>query len=281
MGRSKGGDDTVVYVDLKGVIGMQPEQRVKWLAKACKQAREGRLKTSQLYDILSSKRIVEGLSDPQGTRMLRTLGDNLDIFSEKQQRYLTEASQLAVQFCADVVEPPQEKPRREKYRPPAKTTEDSVQKMEEMMARCRNFVRENASTFEERQKACEEQEVKARAEAARRQRDLEWRQIAEWHAPMEEWERSQMAALDDRAQQRAREAEAAKANAEKRKDDRSQEPRQERRQEPRQGDRSRSTKDDISRKPRPRDRSRSRRRGRSKDRSRKRDRRRRSSSSSS
>ncbi|CAL1134030.1 unnamed protein product [Cladocopium goreaui] len=89
-----------------------------------------------------------------------------------------------------------------------KGDEDAAVRMEEMMARCRNFVRAKADTFEERMREAQQREEEAhRAERLRREREererlaKEWAEIEAWHAPMERWESSQLASEDLRSQE--------------------------------------------------------------------------------
>merc|ERR1712146_217598 len=88
--------------------------------------------------------------------------------------------------------------------------------MEEMMARCREFVRSNAGSFEER-----EREAEAKRRAAERERKIiqkreqlirEWEQIEAWtrkHNLLDK-ERKRMAAEDLRTIHRVKEEEAAR-----------------------------------------------------------------------
>lgn len=87
------------------------------------------------------------------------------------------------------------------------------------MARCRDFVRQKASTFDERAREAEETEMRARQARQREleeQRAREWQAIADWHQNLEAWEATCMAAVDERlarlvALQRLEEAELAEA----------------------------------------------------------------------
>lgn len=193
-----------VATDLKTVLDMKPEQRSKWLQKACGLAEGGALKASQIYDVVSSRKIASGMTDKVGQQMLRTLQKHINIFSEKQQRYLSRESPLAARFAKEEDALPQASPV-----PRGPVSDDAGARMEEMMARCRGFVREKASTFDERQqkdaeeesRRQEEQEERERAEAAQRAADKEI-----WQRSLHIWERAQMTSMDERsAQQRARE----------------------------------------------------------------------------
>merc|ERR1719436_2192440 len=140
--------------------------------------------------------------------MLKALQDNVWVFSEKQQRYLTEDSALATQFrIEETGSSSADDAKDTASRPSARIAvpaEDAAARMEEMMARCRDFVREKADTYEERRREAVEAENRAiearkREEAKRLQR--EWDHIAKWHRPFEDLERGWMAANDERARE--------------------------------------------------------------------------------
>eukprot|EP00927_Polykrikos_kofoidii_P013837 TRINITY_DN1600_c0_g1_i1.p1 TRINITY_DN1600_c0_g1~~TRINITY_DN1600_c0_g1_i1.p1 ORF type:complete len:447 (+),score=108.87 TRINITY_DN1600_c0_g1_i1:122-1342(+) len=77
-----------VVVDLKVALAFKPEARLKWLAKACKMAEEGRTTATELFDIVSSRKFVSGMPWKLGRKARVTVQDHLSIFSDKQQRYL-------------------------------------------------------------------------------------------------------------------------------------------------------------------------------------------------
>jgi len=246
MGKAKHGkrqveaqnaEEVDVVMDMRSVLAMEPEERAKWLSTACRHASEGTVKVNHLYDLLASRKIVTDLADKIGQRMMRTMYKYMWIFSEKQQQYLSQ-SQLATQFSVDE----SKASRKEKDPDEAKTfkqkkpMDDAASaRMEEMMARCRGFVREKASTYEER-----EQEAVERQRAALLQQELEvraseWGQIEAWHAPLEDWEKTQMARQDMRLLLYAREADEARRQAvlrwERESKERDREREEERRQE--------------------------------------------------
>lgn len=195
-------------MDVKTVTGMKPEHRVKWLAKACRHVNDGTANVKQLYDVLSSRKIVQDMPDKIGRRMLRTLHDHLWIFSEKQQRFLGEESALARHFSLDEGAGSEDETGEGLASAAAarrsSQAEDAAARMEEMMARCRDFVREKASTYEERQRAVEEAERHARETRERERLELEWQQIACWHHPLEPMEQALMIKQDERAKEWAR-----------------------------------------------------------------------------
>ncbi|CAE7687544.1 Eif4e1b [Symbiodinium microadriaticum] len=218
MGKSKGKLDALlleaagVELDPKKVLKMEPEERASWLSTACRVASEGAVKVSQLYNVLASEKFADGLNEKVGKRMHRTMLKYLHIFSDKQQRYLKQCG-LARDFGLNDKEAPNKEVADVKPRRKSQSDEDAAVRMEEMMARCRNFVREKAQTYEERMREAEEQEREARRqEMLRREREererlaREWAEIADWHRQLEGWERSQLAIEDLREQERAREA---------------------------------------------------------------------------
>jgi len=218
MGKSKGKLDALlleaagVELDPKKVLKMEPEERASWLSTACRVASEGAVKVSQLYNVLASEKFADGLNEKVGKRMHRTMLKYLHIFSDKQQRYLKQCG-LARDFGLNDKEASKELPDVKPARRKSQSDEDAAVRMEEMMARCRNFVREKAQTYEERMREAEEQEREARRqEMLRREREererlaREWAEIAHWHRQLEGWELSQLAIEDLREQERAREA---------------------------------------------------------------------------
>eukprot|EP00928_Gymnodinium_smaydae_P020829 TRINITY_DN18054_c0_g2_i1.p1 TRINITY_DN18054_c0_g2~~TRINITY_DN18054_c0_g2_i1.p1 ORF type:complete len:659 (+),score=153.38 TRINITY_DN18054_c0_g2_i1:138-2114(+) len=207
MGKSKkkaaGADEPSFVVDAKVVNAMGPDERASWLSLGCRLANEGAVNLNKLYDVLRDDRIANDLPDKIGLRMARTITKHLSLFSEKQQRALKD-SRLLTDFLA---KPAGTRDTESRNVPPVRVEQPtSADMMEEMMARCRNFVRENAAGYEERQQAVFQQE-----EAARLAR--EWEEIANWHQPLEEFEKARMTREDDVLQQRAREAEEAKQRA--------------------------------------------------------------------
>jgi len=210
-------DEAVVDVDLKTVLAMEPDDRAVWLSKACKRAADGSLRIAKVYDVLASEKIVDGLTEKTGRRMLNTLRKYLHIFSDKQQKYLNQSA-VALFFEAKRKRNAEEsrggfeeeEPRGSKIRVPRSTDPGAADKMEEMMARCRDFVRAQASGYEDRMKEVAEAEEEEKKQAAIKQLAWEWEQIENWHKQFEEWEKLQMFSNDFLAQQRAVEAEVAK-----------------------------------------------------------------------
>jgi len=221
MGKARNKESFSFVVDLKEVLGLRPEQRQRWLAKACRKAADGEANVKHVYDVLTSRRVVADMSEKVGRRMLRILREHLYLFSDKQQRWLSEESPLAMQFSADSdgdSDDREDQGTSSRTRKPQ--ADDAAARMEEMMARCRDFVRAKASTFEERQQQAVEAEHQARLAGQREveeQKKREWEAIDKWHKQLEGWEQACLAAYDERRHvlEAAAAADAMAAAAEK------------------------------------------------------------------
>lgn len=122
-----------VEVDLKVAAALKPDARLKWLNKACKMAAEGLASTTDLYNIITSRKFLGGLPSRIARRLRDVVNENVDLFSEKQQRYLkSEDWSLNARFAekADDVDGPREDDQddfedvpREDERPPDKPAE--------------------------------------------------------------------------------------------------------------------------------------------------------------
>jgi len=77
-----------VKVDLKTAVTLKPDARPKWLSKACKMAEENKAPTTELYNIVTSRKFVSGLPPRIGKKLRDIVHENLDLFSDRQQRYL-------------------------------------------------------------------------------------------------------------------------------------------------------------------------------------------------
>lgn len=78
-----------VVVDLKAAIMLKPEARLKWLTKACKMVSDNLASSTDLYDIVVNRKFVSGMPDRVVRKISTLLQDSMDIFSDKQQRYLS------------------------------------------------------------------------------------------------------------------------------------------------------------------------------------------------
>mmetsp|Transcript_33311 Transcript_33311/g.61070 ORF Transcript_33311/g.61070 Transcript_33311/m.61070 type:complete len:403 (+) Transcript_33311:67-1275(+) len=77
-----------VVVDLKTALSFKPDNRPKWLTRAFKMAEEGRASTTDLYDIVASRKFASGVPLKVTRRIRELVFENIELFSEKQQRYL-------------------------------------------------------------------------------------------------------------------------------------------------------------------------------------------------
>mmetsp|Transcript_16340 Transcript_16340/g.42095 ORF Transcript_16340/g.42095 Transcript_16340/m.42095 type:complete len:371 (+) Transcript_16340:44-1156(+) len=133
-------------VDLEQVLQRKPEGRAKWLAKALQQAQDGRLEVQSLYDIVSCQRFCEDLTDKVGRKMYRALHASSEVFSSKQRKILQKDCPLAQLYSATAW--------GEKDGDAEETSKAEAQAnlMEDMMARCRDFVRFKQTERGERDK---------------------------------------------------------------------------------------------------------------------------------
>mmetsp|Transcript_105797 Transcript_105797/g.183924 ORF Transcript_105797/g.183924 Transcript_105797/m.183924 type:complete len:515 (-) Transcript_105797:62-1606(-) len=193
------GDDLVL--NKKTVLALDPEDRAVWLTTAFRKAGAYEVKTNQIYDIISSPKLAEDLPEKIGLRMLRSLRKHMHIFSEKQQRYLANHALIQYEVAA-------KEKKKEAERAPVRPSadDDAAARMEEMMARCRNFVRAQASTYNEKEKTALELEKQAKLKQ-------EWDAIDAWHSELEEWERRALTQEDYRLHQHALKAERERKKA--------------------------------------------------------------------
>ncbi|CAE8601166.1 unnamed protein product, partial [Polarella glacialis] len=125
-------------VDLEQVLEKRPEGRAKWLAKALSQAGEGRLTPQSLYDVVAHNRFIEDLTEKVGRKMYRALHASLSVFSSKQRKFLEKECALARTYASTAFSGPQKDDADEE----ASKKEAEATALEEMMARCRDFVRD-------------------------------------------------------------------------------------------------------------------------------------------
>mmetsp|Transcript_83099 Transcript_83099/g.268872 ORF Transcript_83099/g.268872 Transcript_83099/m.268872 type:complete len:227 (-) Transcript_83099:99-779(-) len=78
-----------VIVDLKAAIILKPEARPRWLVKALKMVADSRASSTELYNIIVSRKFASGLPERVGRRLVSIVEDSIDLFSDKQQRYLS------------------------------------------------------------------------------------------------------------------------------------------------------------------------------------------------
>lgn len=78
-----------VVVDLKAAAMLKPEARLKWLTKACKMVSDGTATSTEVYDIVVNRKFVSGMPERVVRKINAVIQDSLDLFSDKQQRYLS------------------------------------------------------------------------------------------------------------------------------------------------------------------------------------------------
>lgn len=124
----------LVSLDRKVVHAMKPNQRIKWLQKALGQALDGRIQSSELYDVIAAKKFADGIEQKPGLRASRLLIDHLELFSPRQQRQLKEGAEILTKFKED----------QDSDDDAPQSSAPKVDAEEDMMARIRDFVRTKA-----------------------------------------------------------------------------------------------------------------------------------------
>jgi len=84
-------------IDRAKVLGMKPEHRLKWLSKVLHGFHQGRVRSSDIYDIVAHAKFAD-VSEKAGVRLFRMLHTHLQLFSAKQQRFLECESKLSQRF---------------------------------------------------------------------------------------------------------------------------------------------------------------------------------------
>merc|ERR1711920_934784 len=77
-----------VVVDLQTATSLKPEKRLTWLIKACKMAEDGKVSLTELFNIVTSRRFASGVSPKIGKKLWEACDEKMNLFSDKQQRYL-------------------------------------------------------------------------------------------------------------------------------------------------------------------------------------------------
>mmetsp|Transcript_68 Transcript_68/g.253 ORF Transcript_68/g.253 Transcript_68/m.253 type:complete len:259 (-) Transcript_68:77-853(-) len=79
------------YISLNwdDVFPKKPKERLRWLYKALLAAKEGRVKTGPVFDIVAHRKFIEGLKGNVATDVLNLIRGHINIFSAKQQKQLT------------------------------------------------------------------------------------------------------------------------------------------------------------------------------------------------
>eukprot|EP00435_Cladocopium_sp_Y103_P061709 s327_g23.t1 len=118
--------------DITAVLSKGSGTREKWLKKALQQVSDGELQAVDIYNILKVPDFAADLKEKTGRSMYKFLMSRISVFSKGQQRFLAKECPLAQQFGGEggAAEP---------------IVDDSKQNpeaAEEMMARVRQFVRQ-------------------------------------------------------------------------------------------------------------------------------------------
>ncbi|CAE7662493.1 unnamed protein product, partial [Symbiodinium sp. CCMP2456] len=127
-------------VELEQVLQKRADGRSKWLAKALIQASDGRMDAQSLYSVVAHNRFIEDLTEKTGNKMYRALHANLHVFSSKQRRFLEKDCALAKKYGKTAFAGVQKDALDEDSK-----QEQAANAIEDMMARCRAFVREKQS----------------------------------------------------------------------------------------------------------------------------------------
>lgn len=131
-------------VELEQVLSKRPDGRAKWLAKALVQASDGRMDSQSLYSVVAHNRFIEDLTEKSGKKMYRALHANLHVFSSRQRKFLEKECALARKYAATAFQGIQKDNDEDERQ------EQAANAVEDMMARCRAFVRERQSERGER-----------------------------------------------------------------------------------------------------------------------------------
>eukprot|EP00927_Polykrikos_kofoidii_P051044 TRINITY_DN4485_c0_g1_i1.p1 TRINITY_DN4485_c0_g1~~TRINITY_DN4485_c0_g1_i1.p1 ORF type:complete len:324 (+),score=54.87 TRINITY_DN4485_c0_g1_i1:201-1172(+) len=146
-------EERLVTADLREVLDMGPDKRGKWLSKALLQAQDGRISATVIYDVIAHHRFASELTEKAGRRCYRVLHANLSLFSSKQQRFVEQDCELAQLFRSTAWSTPSGVEGVDAQSDEATAAETQAAMMEEMMARCRAFVREKLHERGEREHA--------------------------------------------------------------------------------------------------------------------------------
>lgn len=82
-------EEEYVTMEWEDIFPKKPMERLRWLFKACKAAKEGRVKPNPLFNIISHRKFIEGLKGSIATDCLNLIRGHLHLFSPKQQKQLT------------------------------------------------------------------------------------------------------------------------------------------------------------------------------------------------
>lgn len=85
-------------LDQRVVLAMKPEQRLKWLFQVLQRLQQGKVQSTNIYDIVVHTKFPKDVADKIGLKMYRAIIANISFFSQKQQRFMETESKLAQVF---------------------------------------------------------------------------------------------------------------------------------------------------------------------------------------
>mmetsp|Transcript_19403 Transcript_19403/g.42840 ORF Transcript_19403/g.42840 Transcript_19403/m.42840 type:complete len:306 (-) Transcript_19403:61-978(-) len=117
--------------DITAVLSKGSGTREKWLKKALQQVSDGELQAVDIYNILKVPDFAADLKEKTGRSMYKFLMSRISVFSKGQQRFLSKECPLAQQFGGGGAAEPM-----------VDDSKQNPEAAEEMMARVRQFVRQ-------------------------------------------------------------------------------------------------------------------------------------------
>jgi len=91
-------EESPLTLDQRVVLAMKPEQRLKWLFQALQRLQQGKVQSTNIYDIVVHTKFPKDVADKIGLKMYRAIIANISFFSQKQQRFMETESKLAQVF---------------------------------------------------------------------------------------------------------------------------------------------------------------------------------------
>jgi hypothetical protein len=140
----------VVTIDRKVVFSMKPDIRAKWLKNALVHIAQQQIRASDIYEIIASSRFVDGVQQKLGQKMAQSLQDQLGLFSVKQKRSLSSEAALLLKFELAQPAPTKEPADADQKGRNGASVGAPAEGIEDMMQRCRAFVREKMSERDEK-----------------------------------------------------------------------------------------------------------------------------------
>mmetsp|Transcript_54419 Transcript_54419/g.117783 ORF Transcript_54419/g.117783 Transcript_54419/m.117783 type:complete len:259 (+) Transcript_54419:24-800(+) len=86
--REKEIEKETLLTDRAEVLSQQPSSRVKWLQKVLLLVGKKSIKAASVYDIVTDKKFVSGVSETVGAQMKAMLLANLHLFKPREQKHL-------------------------------------------------------------------------------------------------------------------------------------------------------------------------------------------------